>query len=715
MGKLELFDDGHDGQNLPEQLKVNQSFADRFEHNKKREELHRLKEKYPEVAARLEAKAAAYGSEEESSSEEEDDGYIPDKTEAQIFETLMKIRKKDKSIYDKEAKFYSSDDGEGEGGMKKKVKKEKPMYLKDVVYKEAMDRAAGLATDSDEEEENEGGGRVVKGGDGNVKTYNEEQQDLKNSFLQAFETEVDAQGDDDFGGVLKARRKAARAAAAAAAAVAAGEDIDEDAGNVGEGREEARVQELLDAYFTFEGKKEMGEDDKFLRSFILKKGWVDQRDDDSDDDDNDKDDNKNGGGDVDDEEDEAAFEAAQAFEAHYNFRYEEPGSGQLITHPRQIEGTVRKEDDRRKKTRAEKAARKLAEEEERRAEVRRLKNLKKAEIEGRLHELQNVAGAAAPKEELLDDLLAGDFDPEAHDRAMAAAFGDDYYGEGDEEDEEDIEHDTLFAKELAAMAKYEDDEDENDLSTFAALQRRLKQEEEEERQNGTSAGATAARSDIKRLLEEYHKLDYEDHVGGIPTRFRYKEVQPENYGLSVEEILMMDDKELNQVVGLKKVAAPYRDEYKKVRPNYGALNEWRREKEAEKYEKQHKKFKRESDKTKERRKSGPGDGDGDRERRDMSSRPVKLSAEEQRLASFQVPTLKKKRDREREGNKQMYSDSKKKKNKFSNNNGEQYSRLQQQEVIGTPSGLSKAQRKNMKRAAKRAAKVNTTSGAGKDA
>ncbi len=31
MGKLELFDDGQDGHNLPEQLKVNQSFADRFE------------------------------------------------------------------------------------------------------------------------------------------------------------------------------------------------------------------------------------------------------------------------------------------------------------------------------------------------------------------------------------------------------------------------------------------------------------------------------------------------------------------------------------------------------------------------------------------------------------------------------------------------------------------------------------------------------------
>ena len=47
----------------------------------------------------------------------------------------------------------------------------------------------------------------------------------------------------------------------------------------------------------------------------------------------------------------------------------------------QIEGSVRKEDDRRKRQRAEKAERQAAAEEPRRAEVRRLKNLKKAEIE----------------------------------------------------------------------------------------------------------------------------------------------------------------------------------------------------------------------------------------------------------------------------------------------------------------------------------------------
>ena len=49
----------------------------------------------------------------------------------------------------------------------------------------------------------------------------------------------------------------------------------------------------------------------------------------------------------------------------------------------QVEGTVRKEDDRRKRTRQEKAARQAAEEETRRAELRRLKNLKRAEIDSK--------------------------------------------------------------------------------------------------------------------------------------------------------------------------------------------------------------------------------------------------------------------------------------------------------------------------------------------
>ena len=49
-------------------------------------------------------------------------------------------------------------------------------------------------------------------------------------------------------------------------------------------------------------------------------------------------------------------------------------------------------------------------------------------MECRLHQLQGMAGTAAPDEEALNALIEGDFDPEEYDRRMAAAFGDDYYG-----------------------------------------------------------------------------------------------------------------------------------------------------------------------------------------------------------------------------------------------------------------------------------------------
>lgn len=662
-----------------------------MQHNKKREELHRLKEKYPEVAARLEAKAAGgIDSDDESTSEEEDEGIIPDKTEAQIFETLMKIKQRDKSIYDKEAKFYSSEeeesDEEEDGEEKpKKKQKEKPMYLKDVVYKEAMDLAAGLASDSDDEDFS-GAGRRVDTAPA-VKTYTQEQQELKNQFLNAFDEEAEAEGDEEFGGVLKARQKANKDGAGA----------DEEDGGEADG---GKVQELLDAYFNA-GGKELPEEDKFLRSYILNKGWVEHGDGDQDsDEEHGADEGEEG---IDYEEDEAAWAAAQQFEANYNFRFEEPGGGQLVTYPRQLEGTIRKEDDKRKRQRADKAARKEAEEEARRAEVKRLKNLKKAEIEDRLQEVQTVAGAAAPKTELLDELLAGDFDPEAHDRAMAAAFGDDYYDEGDEEDQ-DIEHDETFARELAAMADYGTDDEEAKEGTFAALERRLKEAEAAAGDAEGSEGAAAARSDLKRLLEEYHKLNYEDHVGGINTRFRYKEVEPETYGLTVEEILMMDDKELNQVVGLKRVAAPYREGERKLRPNYGALNEWRREQENERN--QHLKRWKERKESREGhkdRKHRDGEGEG-AEKPEWKKKELapKLTEAEARLASFTVPSLKK-RQREDGGVGYTQGDGLNKKKKKSKGDGG----AQQAQQAAVP-GLTKAQRKNMKRAAKRAAKQQQT-------
>lgn len=52
------------------------------------------------------------GGDSSSDGEDDDEGLIDERTQAQIFETLLKIRRRDQSIYDAQAKFYSSDSEE---------------------------------------------------------------------------------------------------------------------------------------------------------------------------------------------------------------------------------------------------------------------------------------------------------------------------------------------------------------------------------------------------------------------------------------------------------------------------------------------------------------------------------------------------------------------------------------------------------------------------
>ncbi len=696
------FDD--DGQHS---LRVNESFAKRFEHNKKREELHRLKEKFPEQARRLEARGvgALLADESSSSSEDEEDGYVSQKTERQILETILKIRNKDSSIYDPGARFYSEDeegDAGPDSGSGRGKKRDKPVYLKDVMYQEAMEVAERGGYDDDN-------GDDIVGRRKDGKSYVEEQADLKRAFLTAFDENVEG-GDGRseggaFGGVLKKSGRMRKEA----------EVTDEE------------TQRLVDQIFargaagsnrgngTEAGDGSVGgmtANDRFLRDYILKQAWMMEGSDDEYDDP----DLEGGRGGPEDEpdEDEEAYAAAENFEANYNFRFEEPGGAEIVTYPRTIEGTVRKKDDRRAQKRQEKAARKAAEDEDRRRELKQLKNLKKMEIESKLTEIKNIAGSGAAEEDLIGKLLDGEFDPEAHDKAMEKAFGEEYYHHGD--DDEDLE-DEEFDRKLAAMAEYSSDEETHPETISAMLAKTS------ERGRGGDAAdhgefdghvdPEGAKDDVKKLLDEYYKLDYEDYVGGVPTRFKYKQVEPETFGLSFEDILMMDDKELNQVIGMKRVAATYYDGPNR-RPNYGKLNELRKVAE-EKYGGSQRKSKHQ----KERKHKDPkpwdhGDvkdepfereadpaartdrGGGDRASGAREAPPIRLPTEkkrsesERRLDTFKKPTLK---SRQRSGD----------------DGNQQRERKKARATDPAPTnpdtaGLTKAQRRNRRRALQRAQK-----------
>merc|ERR1712070_841759 len=73
-------------------------------------------------------------------------------------------------------------------------------------------------------------------------------------------------------------------------------------------------------------------------------------------------------------------------------------------------------------------------------------------------------------------------------------------------------------------------------------------------------GAKKRKNDAQnKALNELYALDYEDIIGDMPVRFKYKEVDREDYGLDAREILLADDKELTQLIPLKKMA-PYREQ-----------------------------------------------------------------------------------------------------------------------------------------------------------
>lgn len=508
MNKQKLFEDDSEEE---VSLKTENEYAKKYDKWREKEELHKLEQKYG---------SKALNPDESISSDSEDDSDEPpevsEEMETQFLKTLALLKTKDPRLYDPSFKCF--DDTE--------KKPEKEIKAKTLTF-----------ADSDDDDDDNNGN--IFSIEKKAEIVEDEKKSRKTSETKEGKIKEYLMGE--------------------------AEHIDDE------------VEKDLAPLKALWSDPKLNEGEAFLRDYILNKRYLEEGD----------------AGEAEDkirddeelEADEERVEEQGKFERAYNFRFEEPDQEYLKRYPRTM-NYIRPKDDRRSRKRAEIHSRKEEEKQKKMEEIARLKALKLKEIQEKIEKIKEVTGNEdlAFKEEDLES----EFDPEEHDKRMKEIFDEQYYGDADEhkpvfpelDEELEIENWENYHPEYENAQQDEDgthceDDDFNmdaDYNPKVARQNLLEEIKTtlqgKKRRNRKKKSKlvellesekpkfvpTVADKSYNEYMEEYYKLDCEDIIGGdLPTRFKYREVVPNDYGLTVEEILLADDKELTQWVPLKKI------------------------------------------------------------------------------------------------------------------------------------------------------------------
>ncbi|XP_065834092.1 protein KRI1 homolog [Oscarella lobularis] len=514
-------------------FRINAEYAKKYEEKKKKEELSRLRDKYGDN----------FEEESSSSESEDDDGRgITTKNDRDFLKTLSLLKSKDPRLFDKEFKLYESEDDESASVASGDEKK--PMMLKDFEREQLLQKGSLAGIESDESDEEGYHGK-------DVLSYDEEQKQLKDNLKKSL---LMAEEESKKEPLLKLRKKTEQEK----------RKEEDDYLEWLKGNQDVSVDEKLATDMSmlqsFWSNPLLEEDEKFLRDYILNKGYIDPDSDQIPTYDEIVAEHH-------DSEDEDAVEKQEEFERKYNFRFEEPGGTNLVSYPRAIPGSVRQEDDSRKKRRKEREERKEREKEEKQRELKRLKNLKKKEIVEKLEKIKEITGNENVGFD--EDAFEGDFDAEKFDKMMEANFDEDYYAQEDEDEKPIFEKDD-YIDDYGDWDEWEgphaEDPDFNMDADYVASEA-----SKPKRRNQFSSALERKKpkfdpneKKFEDYFDEYYQLDYEDMIGDIPCRFKYRKVIANDFGLSADEMLKCEPKELNSWASLKR-AVQYRTKEEEIR------------------------------------------------------------------------------------------------------------------------------------------------------
>ncbi|TBU36557.1 KRI1-like family C-terminal-domain-containing protein, partial [Dichomitus squalens] len=579
-------------------FRINEHYAKAYEYRKEREELAKLREKYGSDVDEDDDEEDS----EDLESEDEDGEELTPAMDAAILRTLARIKRKDPSIYETGKDVFEEEKQRtGELQIDKRAKdRSKPLTIRQHALASAIQDATGSRSPSPE-----------------PLTHVEEQKKLREETIAAFHAAADGLDDED--DLLVPREKTKDDIEREEEEYRAflerevGQDlakiitVDDDVGQADgvdvkeeEADEPKKKRRKREKANPESGKGKQDQDQEFLVNYILNRGWIDKSarrlptykeitgkgnrrtNSDSEDGASGSEAGKNGSLEEDEFED-----IADAFESSYNFRFEEPGAAEIARHPRNLPSLVRRQDTSRKEAREKRKARKEEELLKKKEEVKRLKALKMKELRAKLERIGAEGGKRLDESRALQELdLEADWDPEAHDRQMRELYANDAteFGPDDVIDEEKPTWDDDI--DITDIVPHGLDTDDEGAAPSEKKKKKKKKKRggDEDAMDADGVDVDEMDADVerpkpafddedwdgteemrKRKLEEYmdevYGLDFNDMVGGMPTRFHYTKTEPQHFGLTPAEILMATDAELNSYMGIKKYA-PYRKEGK---------------------------------------------------------------------------------------------------------------------------------------------------------